>query len=175
MEYKTIEGVAGRFFRCSGLNATLSDAACSKNYRWAMSEYGQREGFRPQCRGCDIGALHSGISPIQMSRSRFLGRLYCTRCQNPARRLIRKTICVSCYNREREVTVGKNAKGGIPIHAKPFAPATLACYVGDQLETKVRRLDRVTSRVEAVLAVLRMEPKPVTFGWLGPPILQEAA
>lgn len=172
VEYFSIDGVRGDYFRCEELRAKLSTKACSGLYQQAMSPRGLETGLRPQCRGCPIGARHSGVAPEVASSSRFLGRLICSRCIEPARRLIRKSICVSCYNREREVMIGKNAKGGAPIHCRKVSSATLACVMGVNSAVKVRRFDRVSSPLEAVLSTIRAEPEAVSFGWIAPPIVR---
>lgn len=173
VEYRTIEGVRGEYFRCEALRATLSTKACSSNYSQAMSPKGLGAGTRHQCRGCPLGALHSGVVPETASSSRFLGQLICSRCHEQAGRLIRKSICVSCYNREREVMVGKNAKGNAPVHCRQVSSAVLACVFGADSSMKVRRFDRVSSRVEAVLSTIRSETQTVAFGWVAPPIVRE--
>jgi hypothetical protein len=80
---------------------------------------------------------------------------------------------VSCYNREREVMIGKNAKGGAPVHCRQVSSAMLACVFGAETSMKVRRFDRVSSRVEAVLSTIRSEAQTVAFGWVAPPIVRE--
>lgn len=172
VEYSSIAGVRGDYFRCEKLRAKLSTVACSNLYQQAMSPRGLETGQRPQCRGCPLGALHSGVVPETASSSRFLGQLICSRCHEHTRRLIRKSICVSCYNREREVMIGKNAKGGAPVHCRQVSSATLACVLGSDAAVKVRRFDRVTSRLEAVLATIRTETQTVSFGWIAPAIVR---
>ncbi len=172
VDYLTREGVRGDYFRCEKLRATLSTRACASLYKQAMSPRGLDHGLRPQCRGCSIGARHTGIVPETASTSQFLGQLICSRCQESTRRLIRKSICVSCYNREREVMLGKNAKGGVPINCRRVSSATLACLIGGVSSIKVRRFDRVSSRLEAVLSMMRMETQALSFGWIGSPIVR---
>lgn len=178
IEYRKIDGVRGEFFRCTALAATLSTKACAGFFAEATSARGLDWDMRVQCRVCPIGAKHSGISPVDASASRFLGKLICSRCQEFTRRLIRKSICVSCYNREREVLIGKNAKGTAPVHCAKVSSTIIACKFGDDPSMKVRRVDRVVSRIEAILSVLRTEKHTVSFGWVAPAapsITQEAS
>lgn len=171
--YKTLEGVPGRYFDCACVGATLSVSACAAMYAEAMSPKGLKEGRRVACRGCELGAAHAGVPSSVASASRFLGVSYCARCHGDAPRLIRGSICVSCYNREREVLIGKNAKGGKPIHGKPVGVATLACVLDGGATTQVRRMDKVVTRLEGVLSVLRTEAKSVAFGWVGASVIRE--
>jgi len=171
--YESISGVQGQYFRCPfGVAKLLSTKACAGLYCEAMSPKGLRDGLRIACRSCEVGASHAGVSVTTASSSRFLGTMTCSRCQKQATRLIRKSLCVGCYNREIEFLKGRNAKGGKPIHAKPVAPALIACQVGEEVAMRVRRLDRVTSRIEAVLSVLRLEDKSVSFGWIGASVVK---
>jgi hypothetical protein len=123
-----------KFFRCTRLLADLSPHACARNFR---------QGANIQCVGCTIGRHHAGIEPAPeaptqtatcpqyRSLSEFPsrapwtapGNTSCIRCGQHSRtnerligrmRLVRETICVSCFNREREVVKGSNAKGGRP-------------------------------------------------------------
>ena len=170
VEYRTLDGVPGQYFDCPYQMGTLSVNACSRSYNEAMSPAGLKEGRRITCRGCPVGAHHAGVPSDVASVSRFLGVVYCSRCHGDARRLIRGSICVSCYNREREVLIGKNAKGSRPIFGKAVGSATISCLLDAGKSVQVRRMDKVTSRLEAVLSILRLEPKTVFFGWVGSPI-----
>lgn len=145
----------------------LSVNACAASYQTAMSPAGLREGRRISCRACPVGAEHAGVPNSVASSSRFLGVKYCSRCHGEANRLIRGSICVSCYNREREVLIGKNAKGGKPIHGKSIGTAIVACVVDSGRKAQVHRMDKVSSRLEAVLSVLRSESTSISFGWVG--------
>lgn len=69
--------------------------------------------------------------------------------------------------------IGKNAKGGAPVHCRQVSSATLACVFGADSSMKVRRFDRVYSRLEAVLSIVRSETQTVSFGWVAPSIVRE--
>jgi hypothetical protein len=123
VEYFTVDGFSGRYFACARYG-TLSVMACARNFEAAPQaiKAGRLEG----CVGCSIGALHGGrnhaeIAAVpQASRPRVCVRCRRSGCEADSRlvgrmRLVRgHTICVSCYNREREVVHGANAKGGTP-------------------------------------------------------------
>jgi hypothetical protein len=106
-----------RLFRCEPLHADLTATSCARNFITATNF---------QCARCQIGAQHAQTSAPQapaIGRSGFkVGRLEpqppCVRCgARTLRRLVFKTLCVSCHNRERELLRGVNAKGGPPRRA----------------------------------------------------------
>ena len=92
-------------FDCKPLRATISPASCAA--RWASAESGS------SCHGCAIGAQHAGQTPAPPPPV----RLPCLRCGSTEQRLIARTICVSCFNRQRELENGRNAKGSFPMSA----------------------------------------------------------
>lgn len=171
--YFAHELAPGRYFVCPYGYGTLSDSACARLYQDAMSPAGLREGRRITCRGCPVGAVHAGVHGIA-SASRFLGATWCARCHHDARRLIRGALCVSCYNREREVLIGKNAKGSKPIFGKQVSPVILSCYSENGKKSVVLRMEKVSSRLEAVLSVLRRDASAVSFGWIGAAVCRDA-
>ncbi|TAN25870.1 MAG: hypothetical protein EPN31_14440 [Castellaniella sp.] len=82
-------------------------------------------------------------------------------------RLIHKHLCVSCYNRQREVLVGKNAKGSSPVKWQALARRTITYQLSDGTVAE-RTLDRTTDMEELIVGVLRDERKAVRFGWKAP-------
>jgi len=90
-------------FDCAALKATLSPKSCAE--RWAKAEPGS------SCHGCAIGAQHAGQTPAPPPPV----RQPCVRCGSTAHRLIGRAICICCFNRQREVIRGRNAKGSFPI------------------------------------------------------------
>lgn len=111
-------------FDCSPLSASLSKAACADNFlkRRCLA-----------CLDCEIGRYHAGGSaarqPRRLSRPSCsvsadefgpVGDLIaarCLRCGSGAHRLLAQSVCVSCYNRQRECLLGKNAKGTFPARS----------------------------------------------------------
>jgi hypothetical protein len=175
-DYFAVEGFTGQYFACKRYG-TMSVAACARNYEAAPQAV--KTGRLDGCIACPLGAQHAGkpscamTAPPQASRRRV-----CVRCRRSGResdsrllgrmRLVRgHTICVSCYNREREVLHGHNAKGGMPrkwagLHRPRVASVCDA-------RTVVKRLDSpVVDRVEAALTLMR-EPGAigVVFAALG--------
>ena len=129
IEYFEVAGMPGNYFTC-GRYGTMSPGACARNYASAPGVV--RSGRLQGCLGCAIGHQHAGAgnetvlpSSEHVASTGSIGRSACLRCRRSGRepssrligrmRLIRDhTICVSCYNREREVLRGKNAKGAPP-------------------------------------------------------------
>lgn len=163
------EEVDGQYFHCPSGMGSLSVSACAGNYALAMSPKGLKEGRRVTCRACPVGAQHSGLPCGSGSESRFVGSMICARCHSEARRLIRGSICIGCYNREREVLIGRNAKGGIPSRCRSVFAVMMACIFSDGERVEIRRFERVASLHEAKLATLRTEARSCAFGWVSAP------
>lgn len=150
-----------KYFNCEGMRATLAVTACAGNWR-----RGHHEGdlARQRCKGCEIGALHAGEAGA--NRSPFLGTRICARCHRSESRLIHKHLCVSCYNREREVLLGRNAKGNKPSKLKAL-DARSVVYRGSDGIVQMRTIDRTLNTAEVVVAILRDQRKAVRFGFRG--------
>lgn len=88
-------------FDCQALHASLSREACADNWRNTRCL---------ACNGCPIGAEHAGEKPTLPRPS----RAPCIRCGRTDQRLLHKSLCISCWNRSREVLIGQNAKGERP-------------------------------------------------------------
>jgi hypothetical protein len=169
IRYFQHEGVAGDYFDCPSNMGSLSVLSCAANYNLAMSPQGLKEGRRVTCRACPVGASHAGVPVGCGSVSRFVGSGLCARCQKDSTRLIRGSICVGCYNREREVLIGRNAKGGVPSKCRAVFALTLACIMSEGQRVEIRRFDRVSSLLEAKISMLRTEAKSCVFGWISAP------
>ncbi|CAE6866195.1 hypothetical protein R75465_07974 [Paraburkholderia aspalathi] len=109
-------------FTCERLNSVLTKEACAANYT--------RSNAPLSCKGCPIGSAHAdglnyrdesdrhakaeaahGLSCIRCERNEHTATKYIARF-----RLTRKhTLCLNCFNREREVVRGYNAKGAKPV------------------------------------------------------------
>lgn len=111
--YFSIEETPGvSYFGCETLRAKLPVNECATMWRKANRGTAEQREMRSACKNCPIGATHAGesassISPLRNTKT-------CGRCANPARRLISKHLCISCYNRQAEWLKGKNAKGCVP-------------------------------------------------------------
>lgn len=135
-------------FDCSKLAATLQVSACADRFRKACGV----------CKGCEIGAGHAGEL---VSTNKLYGKTVCGRCGRAASRLIRRHLCVSCYNREREYLVGRNRHGGFPKeHPKLYAPVIVFEASGEQVATEAL----VGSQNELLTALVR-DNDEISIGW----------
>ena len=149
--------------RCERRNMTLSRPGCAK--LWLSANTGEKD-RRPKpwegraaCVVCPLGALNAGVEQSPAAGAVESIRMICPRCERPAQRLIHDRLCVSCYNREREALIGKNAKGGRPrlcdvLHARKIA-------VTDAAGTRDVRAPSVASASEVMLAAAKK-----ATGWL---------
>jgi hypothetical protein len=115
-----------------------------------------------KCRDCRIGAAHAGERHVHHSKIFDLG--ICPRCRRGGSRMIGGRLCVSCYNREREFKIGRNAKGTKPsIALQPRRLGVILGY-GDAAQRYVELRDEFTNdNVEMVLAVLGAVPGRISF------------
>lgn len=154
-----IQLVPGRLhFRCERQHATLSTESCATMWR-----EGNHEGMpsRLGCRNCPIGAQHAGEALASMSA--FKGTLTCARCHRGTERLIHGMHCVSCYNREREVLKGRNAKGTAPTRLAPLVPRRIWFMAGGAPTTLAS--PRTVDATELVIAALRDSQDRVRFAF----------
>lgn len=87
-------------FDCAPMRASLSREACADNWR-------NRRCL--SCDGCPIGAEHAGQKPRPATTTA------CVRCGRTGQRLLHKSLCICCWNRAREVMIGRNGKGAKPL------------------------------------------------------------
>lgn len=164
-------------FGCDRLKASLSLGGCAK--RWseakAPAPKGRRRGGEigddgasapdrfAACRGCPVGAQHAGEAHI--SYSTLFGASICPRCRKGTTRMIGGRVCVSCYNRQREMREGKNARGNAPTKLQALHSVVFLAVVGDRV--RVIRADGVADMVEPVIQTLRTTPGKATFAFAG--------
>lgn len=150
-------------FRCAKQNATLSTVGCARMWRKANGgEYRvQPHEALAHCRGCSIGAAHAGERVSGVSELVEALRTICPRCTRPAFRLINGKFCISCYNRDREARIGRNAKGGKPMLAALLHDVRIALTEGATVRTV--QCDRITSLTEAVIHHARHATGPIVF------------
>lgn len=161
IEYREMPGLPGRFFSCERYRATLSQTACAGRFLEAKST-AKESGEKYLCMGCSVGAVHAGVDP---GLPAVLGAQTCVRCFSQSTRIMRNAICVSCYNREREVAAGRNAKGNAFSPVEIFGEVDVtptsgrgvkifAVPVGYQSSDK-RPVIPAATTVELVLTALR--------------------
>lgn len=158
MDYKTISWAPGQqYFHCDPLRATLTVGSCATN--WLRSQ--EREAGLWQCRGCRLGAEHAGEEEANLWFGR--GELICSRCTRGADRLVKGDQCVSCYNREREFVLGRNARGVYPNKMPRLRERSLFFMQGQapRQVTRPRSLDMT----ELIVAQLRDSRESLTFAF----------
>ncbi len=80
--------------------------------------------------------------------------------------MVKGNLCVSCYNREREVVKGRNARGMVPTKLSRLDPRSI-CY-SENGRVRVERIARTAGFVELLVATLRDARHQVAFGWRSP-------
>lgn len=136
-----------QLFQCPRIpgNLNLSVVSCANQHKAAQTrDWCHR---LPHCVECPIGAKNAGISvPAPFER-----KMVCVRCGSGAGRMVLKRFCMSCYNREREWRIGKNAKGGEP---REYTPLGRFLLIG--ATTGKRYLIEATCVVEARLTAQKL-------------------
>lgn len=163
VEYVAIEGVEGSYFNCSSLRAMLSVKSCANRFSTANHE--------STCHACEIGAAHAGKNVAH----RTIPRMSCCRCHEQAPRLVSGGICISCYNRQREVLMGRNAKGTRPtvherfwggdVKSKTLALHKVSVGVIGLNGYKKKSVDHAVDTTEVILRELRVHAD-VMFAWV---------
>lgn len=158
-EYFTLTELPDKpMFRCERLKATLQVSACST--RWTEANTKGAAERLDLCKNCQLGAKHAGVGEISLSPLR--GMSVCARCHQGTTRLVHKHLCVSCYNRQREYLIGRNAKGSAPVKHPPLLSLEIRYRAGDKIE---RLAKEVVSTDELIIAALRDTSKQVTFAF----------
>lgn len=178
--YFQLDGVPGDYFECSSYGS-MSVAACARNF--ADAPLSVRQGRLQRCVGCALGREHAGgVEPVAPPlASSVIYRVVCARCRRDGRkegtrllgrqRLVREhTICVSCYNREREVLLGANAKGARPKKWARLFHARAAYLAGTKVVVTALP-DPVLDRVEVMLTTFRRGRRAAA--WARPTIVRE--
>lgn len=143
-----------KFFDCPALRASLSTKACGQ--RWGAAALGST------CHGCVVGRMHFvDHNPTKrVDRRQSSPRSgTCTRCGRTDLRLVMSagSVCVSCYNRQREHEVGRNARGRPPATYRPLRDFEVAIQRQDGAIE--RRILEARDDAEAIARVLRDLPE----------------
>lgn len=161
IEYFTIPelGEDRPLFRCEALRATMQVSSCKE--RWEQANAKNAPERLDRCRGCTIGAAHAGVGDATSSPLFSSG--ICSRCHRKGLRLVGNDKCVSCWNREREYLLGRNAKGAEPKLHPRLVRLEATVMIGKRVATVKR--ERAVDMTEVVVARLRDESKRVLFAF----------
>lgn len=167
VEYNRIDGIKyGNFpglqhptFRCQPREATLSIPACVGMFQRAQAARGREAERYTACKTCSVGAAHTGVELILSSW--LFDTMICPRCGHGTMRMIRNRACVSCYNREREVKAGRNAKGKVPSKLAPLIPVEVA-YTANRTPRRYRSRHAVGAP-EVMAHIMRTVPGQIIF------------
>lgn len=160
---------------CPPLRSRMTEKACVRMWSSTKQKPPAPHEARSACLTCPLGAQRSGIDAAAaeaQARAAALEatmRHICPRCERVAPRLIHGRHCISCYNRDREARIGRNAKGTRPRLADIIHPETLT--VGG----RVVRLDNVASRIEAAAIAARQAGPGAIIGVPPLPVVTEDA
>ena len=147
--------------RCERQQMSLTKAGCAR--AWASTQEAKPAPWeaRFKCLGCPVGAQNAGRpagpQPCELN-------MICPRCRRTAMRLINQHLCVSCYNRQREVRCGRNAKGHVPRLTFALHSETLALRIQEQ-DFQPRTFASVLDGVEVMIAQSKAAAGPIAFGW----------
>ena len=161
VEYHAKEGIDGRFFSCPAGMGVMSTAFCADSHVKSNTKAFISEHRRKDCRFCQIGAMHCGKVDAIVG-TRLYGSLVCSRCTRDSNRLVFRSVCMSCYNRERENLEGKNAKGNPLKLIRHYRSQSLLILGEDAMQ--VRMFSRVMSSAEAWVSYLLTKSESVMFG-----------
>lgn len=128
-----------RHFSCKKLCAIMSTDDCVDRHARATAG----DDRMSACRFCPIGAAHSGkVDPLRApstsAKVSIIGRpdssTRCTRCGRSDLRIIHSGggVCISCWNRQREWTLGRNARGTEPKTFVPLQSRRVGIVVGGE-------------------------------------------
>lgn len=169
-------------FRCDRQAMTLTRGGCARLWESLKDKPPQPFEGRWQCRACPIGAAHAGVAEPQAEADTAATEIalegLCPRCERKGNRLIGGHLCVSCYNRAREIVRGKNRKGNPPkvVQAR-LAPLTLIVADPEAAHTsRATIFASVTGGAEAMLTAAKAaHGGSLIFARAKAPVLQPAA
>ncbi len=173
--YSVIAAAPGlEFFTCERLRASMSVKGCGTRWteaqggeggRYGNSVFEARASLTNTCRSCPIGAAHAGADHVH--HSKLYGASICPACRTGATRMIGNKVCVSCYNRRRELRAGKNARGNAPIELmqRPVHPIEFRMAV-DGRPRRVRA--QGADLLEPMVQALRVTKGELVFAFSGP-------
>lgn len=156
-----------RLFQCETWRARLTTTACSARWREAQVAVREKAEDLAKCRRCALGANHAGYPPVGYSD--YYQVKICPRCGRGNTRIIGNRRCPSCYNRERELRIGRNARGNTPVELMERPLVSVEVIVS--VDGRLRRIrDAETSGLaETLFQILRTVRGKIIFpcvpGW----------
>lgn len=169
--YTTSEAAPGlKLFRCEPYQALMSAKSCATRWAKAQAARGELGATMAACGVCAIGAAHAGHGSVHYSP--HYKSPICPRCGTGTTRMIGNRLCISCYNRNREMKAGRNARGHYPVELMERPLHRVEMMV--EVDGEVRRLvDLETcSTTETMIQFLRSHTGKVAFGlapgWVPP-------
>lgn len=173
--YIQVDGAPGDYFRCDRYGL-MSVRTCAQNFDTAPDVAWQ--GRLNGCVNCPVGASHAGAEVL------VAAPLVCTRCRRDPQdstqyratrqgkvRMVRGgMICVSCFNREREVVLGRNARNTAPKALTLFD--TNVGYIVDA-QLVVERVAPTKDGAEAVLRIIRRSGGTALVAWVGRGVIKK--
>jgi hypothetical protein len=118
---------------------------------------------RYACVTCPLGAVNAGVQLAATASLSEALRTVCPRCLQLRTRFIGGERCVSCYNRERELRIGRNAKGRLPVllasrlHVRPLI------RVGADCVAVLIQSAPIVGLVEALVSEARYAQAPFAY------------
>ncbi|WP_143098239.1 hypothetical protein [Variovorax sp. OK605] len=145
----------GAYFACKALRATLSKSGCADRWRAALPG--------SACYGCPIGRQHQPASAGSSAPPPQERRLTtCQRCGRSDLRIVHERgICISCYNRQRELIRGRNGKGFPPQKMQPLAEFSVATESAEGTITHHHVDARHLAEAAGVVAHARLRRLPI--------------
>jgi hypothetical protein len=122
-----------------------------------------------RCHGCPAGAARVGVAVDPWQAVRDALAHTCVRCRRLSGRIIGKRLCPSCFNRERELIRGRNAKGHVPrVVARRLFRCRVLAVQGDAVAPVER--DIAAGPLELILSQVSRAKAQIAFGWAPPPM-----
>lgn len=153
-------------FTCQALAARVTTRGCATLWSSGEKHPPRPDESRARCIGCETGARNAGVDVEAARRAARASELagICVTCTRGGGRLIRGRHCVSCYNRQREVSRGMDARGRAPRFAARYGTVTL--LVGSGADPASQSFHMVTGLPEAILTAAKLSNgAAIQVGW----------
>ena len=150
-----------RTFRCERRSCSLSVTSCAASWNAAQRRRPEAWEGLWHCRSCPVGAKNAGKPMDSAAVVTDALQCVCPRCLRlSSRRIGPRRYCPSCWNRSREVRIGRNAKGSRPrlqFH-------TIGLAVARDGAAQREHVADVVSTVEAMMILAKTAAGPIAFG-----------